>query len=914
MAEERPPAPTPQARKWQSSTPGRQPTAPAARKRHKVFGLLACMLFLAGAAAAWVLLVRPFREPVFRTVSITEYLARQIPVSPLAVQDGETLLQHFRASEQAFDLQQRDLLVRKLQELKEVKPDRSLVLHLSAYAHADEGGVYLLPADASPDDRASWLPMSDVLRWLQDCPARHKLLLLDLMKPGADPRLGQLGDDLAARLQPMLEETAKQDSHLWILGACSPGQVSLVSEDAGQSVFGFYLDEGLRGFADGYPAGQKRNGNITVQKLATFVRARVDRWASRNRGVRQTPFLIEQKHDFDLVALPHGQPRPREESQGAEAYPDWLAANWELRDKAWKAGPPGIPLKFMAPRFVQQFEAELLRAEKRWRGGMDAHRIQEDFAPDVRRFGDEVQLAAQSPPPPTHSLALAVVHGLKVDPATVAAIRAVVTTYDAATAPDPKEIEKSKKKLQDDFKKAAPPEIAAAVWTVAVEEPTLRAEKIQLLNDLLGTLAPAPPRYVETLLLERLAALKVEGNIWPAESVTHAVRALDWQEKAAAAVAVEPRLLPWARTALGGTAAKRREGDGFLFTATYKSLPRATAPLHAAEKQAEQIDASLQSLREAYTCQDDAMMFLPAHAPYLSRLPEEAVDEEKDHLGAVEATRALASLLSASEDVGSDAFREKRDQIERRTTEIRDHLTHMRRPFAAENVRRLLAIDVSGARVPEAIAEIDRLLEAPYFSAQERRNLWNHRRELAQKLHQQTRELDQAEDTAKPWKPTPPPAPFDSANAEGRDRQRALRRARVVVSVLRLGGLSGAEPLESEVGQTKPDDAGLASLGGKLRHAWAQQIPEQVQSALQRQELGAADRLCRALHPFDRDPDGAVDDPARNPTLQLRRNEAAACWGWFAERCRAEAANLAGAASYGDFYRKAAEEFASMAR
>src|SRR5579885_634179 len=123
MAEERPPAPTPQARKWQSSTPGRQSVAPAARKRRQVFGLLASILFLAGAAAAWVLLVRPFNEPVFRTVSITEYLARQIPVNPLAVQDGETLLQHFRASEQAFDLQQRDLLVRKLQELKQVKPD-----------------------------------------------------------------------------------------------------------------------------------------------------------------------------------------------------------------------------------------------------------------------------------------------------------------------------------------------------------------------------------------------------------------------------------------------------------------------------------------------------------------------------------------------------------------------------------------------------------------------------------------------------------------------------------------------------------------------------------------------------------------------------------------------------------------------
>src|SRR5207244_6082355 len=118
-------------------------------------------------------------------------------------------------------------------------------------------------------------------------PAGHKLLILDTMRPLADPRLGVLTNDVASRISQELK--AVEDPLRMALLSCSPGQVSLVSEDLGQSVFGYYLEEGLRGWAQGWNAEGKSHGQVSARELAEFVKRRVDRWAERNRRTRPTP-------------------------------------------------------------------------------------------------------------------------------------------------------------------------------------------------------------------------------------------------------------------------------------------------------------------------------------------------------------------------------------------------------------------------------------------------------------------------------------------------------------------------------------------------------------------------------------------------------------------------------------------------
>src|SRR5205823_385580 len=115
-------------------------------------------------------------------------------------------------------------------------------------------------------------------------------------------------NDVAARVKDDL--AAVPDSRRQVLCVCSPGQKSLGSEDLNRSVFGYYLEQGLGGWADGYNPEGIRDGRVSVHELAAFLQARVDRWAVLNRSSRQTPVLLGLGEDWELVALDHGKARP----------------------------------------------------------------------------------------------------------------------------------------------------------------------------------------------------------------------------------------------------------------------------------------------------------------------------------------------------------------------------------------------------------------------------------------------------------------------------------------------------------------------------------------------------------------------------------------------------------------------------
>src|SRR5262249_58675780 len=114
------------------------------------------------------------------------------------------------------------LLVARLIKLGNFAKREGVVVFLSAFA--GEGGgkeIAVFPADADPNDAQTWLPLIDVLRVLSNCSAEHKLLILDIMRPLADPSLGVLANDVAARVQGALDDVP--DPLRLLLCACSPG-------------------------------------------------------------------------------------------------------------------------------------------------------------------------------------------------------------------------------------------------------------------------------------------------------------------------------------------------------------------------------------------------------------------------------------------------------------------------------------------------------------------------------------------------------------------------------------------------------------------------------------------------------------------------------------------------------------------
>lgn len=264
----------------------------------------------------------------------------------------------------------------------ETQGQRPVVVYVRALALAgDHGQIVLLPGGAAPNDTATWLPLRDVLMKLHACPARHKLLVLDLTP--APTQLGNLDHDLASALPRELK--AVPDAERLVLGAASPGQAPHRSDELGQTVFGHYFQEALRG---------QLGDRITVTALAANVQAGVERWTWQNRGVRQTPVLLGEGPDFSFPTSTAATPS----APVAGAYPDWLLDAWRGRDLAYRSGQ-----YLLTPRLFQQQQATLLALEQAWRAGQPEAALRKRWLAECDRLQNAMlrmanQLAARPRP------------------------------------------------------------------------------------------------------------------------------------------------------------------------------------------------------------------------------------------------------------------------------------------------------------------------------------------------------------------------------------------------------------------------------------------------------------------------------------------------------------------------------------
>lgn len=914
MAEERPPAP--RAYRWKDQ-PGRLPGAPPSpsRRRRKILVVVIAMLALAGTAIGLVILFHTYHGPDLRAVPITQYENAHLPANPLAVEDGKALGKYFHDPDLALAHQGGDLLIRKFRDFTDLPSKRPLVFHLSAYAIALPRGVYVLPADASPDDPRNWCAVADLLGGLKASSAAHKLVLLDLMKPMADPRLGRLNDDIAGRLLPALLEAVKKDSTLWILCSCSEGQVAHVSEEMGQSVFAFYVGEGLRGHADGYNNDGRPGRVVTVRELAQFVRVRVDRWVERNRHQRQTPELVAPGDGDVLLANLEGAHFGDDDgSTPTGAYPSWLTQIWELRDRT-----PREATAIPTPRAFRKLEASLLQAEQRWRGRMDDSQIQSDLKAAKAAFESQVTRGSIERPPP-HSLALEEAVGHVVtDAAAVAEMKALLALLDRSAPPGQKEADQGTKKEMEEgskkflarFEKAPSAALPAlTVWVAMTDERSPRPEKLQLAVRLLQTLPEALRRdYAETLYLQHLAQVAATSSKqWPPDTVFWALQANKALQKAAAAAAAEPRTMPWVGTALAAAAAEGRRAETLLSAQNARDAAEAPHLLEEIQRKIQDdIVPRIETLRGAYETLDKALLRLPDTITYLTALPE-SDEDDRNYVEAIDWTRGLAGLL-ANPPTEPAALADRIDQVASQARKLRGRFKQLHEPFSKERLKAFVSAEPTGAEAVDALLRADAYLRTPFFEAKDRADLWEFRRKLAAGQHKHIRDLDQEDDEHKPFRKTEALA-FD-AKAEGnRCRRRAVRLAKLSLACLKLGNADGITKTENLLATAQPDpsDPNLDALAADCHRAWMD-VGAQILGRLnEKKDWTSADQLSRVLHPFDPGADTALDDLQRNPAVRLRRQADAACWGWLANFCRQEADGRDDPA-LGAFLQRAAEKY-----
>lgn len=860
-------SPGPRQRNWRGDWQGRKPGGRGGKKAWKVLRLLLFLVALGGAAAALPWFIKLFHKPFLVTVVVTEYTDPRLPPYAFGTQDSQELFARFGSGNaKAFDRQSGVVLKAELKNLARLR-GKTLVLHLGGFAVARKGAVSLLPADADPDrPEATWLPLSDVLGALRASGAANKLLVLDLARPLADPRLGVLAADVAGPLCEAVKKEAEHQKGLLVLCACGEGETSLVSEPLQRSVFGRYLALGLAGYADGAgPSGGVTNGRVSVRELHAFTAGLVDAWAQANRKARQTPMLFgpDNKFDFDLTTHTTIQPWPAEfeiADPSAEQYP--FEEGWKLRDAWWAAG---VGAYRSAPWALRVLEASLLRAEQRWRAGVDLKRVQKVLAADRRGCEALADQAARVGPGP----------GPKVDAKAADALRGVLALRDSLPKAGDEAVkgQAALEKARQDFLKLAGGLPAGAfgdtLFAVAGADSFPSQPKVQLLNELLRSVGPRPaPKGAP--LLERLGKLDVDE--WPVPAVHQALHLVVAADRVSGC---DPRAFPWARPLFESAEARRKEADRLLVN-DFKALRSAPARLEEAVQaysEAHQVADGAAASQQTF---DEAMAFLPAYVPYLlagATTDRPAVGTWKAAAGLCQALYAQLAAPPGPADK-AESVRSRFKDVRQAAEELRGKLAELKAPFDERTVEDLVKRAGEESAGPDDHARLNALLTTPFLSAPVRTKVWAAAWKLDCRLQEKHAKAEapghgKQESAPEPGNPRP-----------GGEDERAALRAELSVELLRLGGFAGADALGQRLGEAGKAGGPRDALAEDLRGAWADLVPKQLDAETSR---AARDRLLRVLPPSDRAKLRNAADADLNPGAAVRQEERAAFARWLRE-------------------------------
>jgi hypothetical protein len=815
----------------------------APSRRRKALILLAVILLLAGAIAGLLYRIQPVKEPYFLGLWIDQTDDPLIPFSPWAEAERAALLEIGWPEKDGFGRQELTLLRDELKSL-EKRSRRPVVVYLRAQALVDEGGeVFLLPGDARLAEPRTWLPLRDVFGYLHACPARQKLLILDLGRPFAVPRAGLLRTDVLEQAHKVVQQAVADTPHLLVLTACASGQVPYTLDDMARSAFGYYLEQGLHGHADGYNEKHRYDGRIAARELAAFVAARVDRWSRMNRPARQTPQLLASPDAGDFILTTALATDPPEEAPERPKYPAWLNEGWRLLDE-WRANPA---YRTPVARY-RELESALLAAEQRWRGGVVGEHSPRELTESVAKFlrdRDQLRLAENDAPP--RSVAEAVERSRKAREA--AAVQAAKETPPAGAKPEGKagavssaDVVEKLRELADlnaRLTSAAKPDEKDAARLTADREALLKAsatapwelvqgicetaessrprwDQIQLWNGLLvkmwPSLQPSPPRLERIETLHRLASLPKEG--WQAEAVQLALQAARAKD---ATATCDPAFLPWVKEPLAAAAKAMQAAMESLGSAEPDARATAAKRFEEALQGYNRANRHIQTLESAQRWRDEAMARLPGLALYLEDAPERLTD----WLATMRAARRLQNLLEAPPGRNAPELADVLGELDEQTRRIEKGLNRLPPHIAQDRLKGML--DQTGRPTVAAWRELDALLAGPATEAAQREQVWNASCRLSTRLLQLTLTEDLADHRLS--RLTPAPGEVRANEASAASRARALQRAQLSLGLLELDAAVDTRTLETTLQRALGgDEKARESIGRILKTAWQEAL------------------------------------------------------------------------------------------
>lgn len=931
---------TPGVGRWREGRGPARPASPARLSAQKWAAavLIASILFVFLAATAWLAWQFAFPQaphPYFVSFWIDQSQARPavdradrqgtrlaalVPAIPW-LEAERTALQNagvFPRTDAPDDQTRntpKEAMETRLGALASLKPADALVVYIAAHALVDpKGKIQVLAYDSDPYRPETLLSLESILSRLKQCPARNKLLVLDLARATTEPlALGGTSDGVPDVLSRQLHSAAgkgegeSDDPNLLVLATCAPGQAALGAETLGRSVFGEFF---LRGLTD--PAADaNRDRAVSVRELTNYLGTKVDQWTRHYRDARQRPIMAGDGKDFLVASLGKRQPsttkatrkawrwpwqrtqvakaeKPAAEgtdekaavktaAKGAEKdagkpaakdfeatgarYPRWLADGWEERDRWW-AGDALL----VAPREYRRLEAVLLRAEARWRGGADPEGVRPDLEAERNALSGALERDRTVPQPrEPRSVGQARSLGWKSDPTLADAFRRLLRT------PVGQVDAKRKDEFLAPFKGKSSLEFTAALVD-AVESESFDARALELLDALVEQ-ARLPRDMVELRFLHQLA----DRFKPPGDDALLAIARQAWNVVVAAERAdSRPASFAWIGGQLAQADAARHDGEILLLpqAADDAALSDVSATWTRAQRAYEAVADFQDRLDAARTQHARAVQRLHAAIPYFESAPD--LDTEDAWSKLADAAARLDPLLERPEvPLGPDQIVALNRQLSDALGGVNEALRTLERPFQGETLRDLVADCLAKEKRPDpALAvRVEALLASPIAPLADRLALWRAGRVLDQRLAAV---------------PMPEPEASSTDDADERVRQRVVRRARRLSRLLALCGREGeAREKAPESAPVEPrwDTADPGALWSDLA-GYAVKAHARFEQALRPGSLAdGRDRAGRTAPVF-------MTDWRRNPTRDRRVDDARSAWEWLAAHYLQEARDL----------------------
>jgi hypothetical protein len=169
--------------------------------------------------------------------------------------------------------------------LEKPAADERLIVYFSGHGFRDKSGkLYLAPIDCDPADPAkTGISVEWFRKQIADCKAGFKFLILDACHAGSDK-----GDGTPTAV-PLKEigEMFRDVSRVITLASSTEEEKSQIWDEKRQSLFSYWLNQGLKGHAD-----SDGDGAVSVDELNDYVHRNVTRTAKVRFNRPQTPVRL----------------------------------------------------------------------------------------------------------------------------------------------------------------------------------------------------------------------------------------------------------------------------------------------------------------------------------------------------------------------------------------------------------------------------------------------------------------------------------------------------------------------------------------------------------------------------------------------------------------------------------------------